>query len=176
MTKIAKLVEVSLMVRILVDIDATEEQIIEATYPKLQARLDNREVGENIASIEDDTECPYDPEFDGAEVVCLNCGFDFISTKLNTHTDAIGKHCTCPKCQSSFDIDNDQSEEVYAQLVSEYAKSDVVSGEMYNKVKFGLEISEADVKKGIQKFLDWDESPVKFTLKRNKKYWKIIDL
>lgn len=59
MTKVAKLVEVSLLVRVIVDENATEDQIIAATYPKLQDKLDNREVGDNVVSIEDDEEIPY---------------------------------------------------------------------------------------------------------------------
>ena len=57
--KVAKLIEVSLLVRVIVDADATEDQIIAATYPRLQEKLDNREVGDNIVSIEDDEEVPY---------------------------------------------------------------------------------------------------------------------
>jgi hypothetical protein len=59
MTKVAKLVEVSLLVRIIIDENATEDQIAEATYPKLQDKLNNREVGDNIVSVEDDTEVPF---------------------------------------------------------------------------------------------------------------------
>ena len=59
MTKVAKLVEVSLLVRVIVDENATEDQIIEATYPKLQDKLDNREVGDNVISIEDDEEVDF---------------------------------------------------------------------------------------------------------------------
>ncbi len=64
MAKIAKLVEVSFVTRVIVDENATDEQIIEASYKGFQAKLDGREVGENIASIDDDTESPYDAEFD----------------------------------------------------------------------------------------------------------------
>ena len=69
MSKVAKLVEVSLMVRVIVDKDATEEQIIAASYEKFQDKFDNRELGDNLVSIEDDTECPFgvfdsDIEFD----------------------------------------------------------------------------------------------------------------
>lgn len=64
MKQVAKLVAVSLLVRVIVDEDATEDQIIQASYPKLQAKLDNHEVGDNLESIEEDEECPFDPEFD----------------------------------------------------------------------------------------------------------------
>ena len=66
MTKIAKLVEVSFTVRVIVNEDATEDQIISATYNKLQDKLDNREVGDNLVSIDDDVECPYIEEFEDA--------------------------------------------------------------------------------------------------------------
>jgi hypothetical protein len=59
MNKVAKLIEVSLMVRVIVDENATEEQIIAASYDKFQDKLDNRELGDNLVSIEDDTECPF---------------------------------------------------------------------------------------------------------------------
>jgi hypothetical protein len=69
MNKVAKLVEVSLLVRVIVDENATEDQIIAASYDKFQDKLDNRELGDNLVSIEDDTECPFgtfdsDIEFD----------------------------------------------------------------------------------------------------------------
>jgi hypothetical protein len=59
MSKVAKLIEVSLMVRVIVDENATEEQIIAASYDKFQDKLDNRELGDNLVSIENDTECPF---------------------------------------------------------------------------------------------------------------------
>ena len=84
MTKVAKLVEVSLLVRVIVDENATEDQIIEATYPKLQDKLNNREVGDNVMSIEDDEEVPFgeaptDEELQsrihiGNDDFCSKCG------------------------------------------------------------------------------------------------------
>jgi predicted Zn-ribbon and HTH transcriptional regulator len=102
--KKALLVDVSFTIRLIVDENATDDEIIQATYPKLIERIANEEVGDNVVSIEEDTECPYDPDFDGVEEKCLNCGFEFIRTKLNTHKDELGEHCNCPKCQTSFDI------------------------------------------------------------------------
>lgn len=102
--KVAKLIEVSLLVRVIVDADATEDQIIAATYPKLQDKLDNLEVGENIVSIEDDKEVPYDA-IDAANINdCLNCGAPNISTPKNTSTDDLGLHCECSNCGATFDI------------------------------------------------------------------------
>lgn len=65
MGKVAKLVEFSLMVRVVVDENATEDEIIAASYPKVQDKIDNRELGDNLASIEADEEMPYDPDRDG---------------------------------------------------------------------------------------------------------------
>ena len=59
MAKVAKLVEFSLMVRVVVEADATDDEIIEASYSKVQDKIDNRELGDNLASLEDDFECPF---------------------------------------------------------------------------------------------------------------------
>ncbi len=59
MAKVAKLVEVNFLTRVIVDEDATEDQIIAASYKGFQDKLDNREVGDNLSSIENDEECPY---------------------------------------------------------------------------------------------------------------------
>jgi len=59
MNKIAKLVEVSFLVRIIVDENSSESVILEKTKDKIQALLDNNDVGENLVSIEDDEEVPY---------------------------------------------------------------------------------------------------------------------
>ncbi len=64
MTKVAVLVEVSFTVRLIVDVEATNEEIIPLLYPLIQDRLDNREVGDNLVSVEEDIECPYDPTTD----------------------------------------------------------------------------------------------------------------
>lgn len=62
--KVAKLVTVSLMTRVIVDEDATDEQILDAAKPRFQAKLDNNELMDNLEEIYDDDECPYDPETD----------------------------------------------------------------------------------------------------------------
>lgn len=61
--KVAKLVYVSLVTRVVVDENATENQIIAAAKPKLIYKIVD-EILEHIEDIEDDTECPYDPEYD----------------------------------------------------------------------------------------------------------------
>ena len=59
MTKVAKLVYVSLLTRVVVDENASEEDIIDASRLKFVKKI-NEELGENIEMIQDDTECPYE--------------------------------------------------------------------------------------------------------------------
>ena len=63
MAKVAKLVWVSIGTRVIVDEGATDEQVWAEAEERL---IDNLKLGglENIESIGDDTECPYDPETD----------------------------------------------------------------------------------------------------------------
>jgi hypothetical protein len=63
MGKVAKLVTVTMTTRIIVDENATEEQIIELASIKMSEKI-QEEFNQNIESIQDDTECPYDAEFD----------------------------------------------------------------------------------------------------------------
>ncbi len=63
MAKVAKLVYVSLATRVVVDEDATQEQILEAAKHRFIDKLQT-ELGENLEDIVDDTECPYDPDMD----------------------------------------------------------------------------------------------------------------
>jgi hypothetical protein len=66
MSKVAKLVKVSLMTRVIVDETATEKDILEQCQGKFIEKIDY-ELSENLEEIVDDEECPYDPEFDGAD-------------------------------------------------------------------------------------------------------------
>lgn len=52
--KVAKLVMVSLMTRVIVDEGSTDEQILEKAKARFQAKLDNNELMDNLESIEDD--------------------------------------------------------------------------------------------------------------------------
>lgn len=56
--KVAKLVYVSLLTRVLVEETATDEQIILEAKKGLQAQLDN-DLSDNVEKIENDTECPF---------------------------------------------------------------------------------------------------------------------
>lgn len=58
MAKIAKLVAVSLMTRVVVDELATDEEILDAARSQFMEKI-STELGENLEFIEDDTECPY---------------------------------------------------------------------------------------------------------------------
>jgi hypothetical protein len=66
MGKVAKLVRVMITTRIIVDDNASEEEIMEIALPRLLDNLytivDN--AFENIEEIVDDTELPYDPDMD----------------------------------------------------------------------------------------------------------------
>lgn len=61
--KVAKLVYVSFLTRVIVDENATETQILEASKPKFIQKVQD-DIAENLEEIVDDTESPYDPEFD----------------------------------------------------------------------------------------------------------------
>ena len=63
MGKVAKLVSVSLMTRVIVDEDASESEILELAGIKLAEKIQN-ELTEHLEDIEDDIECPYDPLYD----------------------------------------------------------------------------------------------------------------
>ena len=58
MTKIAKLVYVTLLTRVIVEPNATEQDIMEEAIPKLSENLMDSPF-ENIDKIVDDVECPY---------------------------------------------------------------------------------------------------------------------
>lgn len=58
MTKVAKLVTISLMTRVIVDENATDEQIMDAAKPKFIEKI-KEEALENLEDIVDDTECPF---------------------------------------------------------------------------------------------------------------------
>ena len=59
MKKVARLVEFSLMTRVVVDENATQDEIIKASYKGIQAKIDNEELGDNLVENELDEECPF---------------------------------------------------------------------------------------------------------------------
>ena len=60
MSKVAKLVYISMVTRVIVDEDATEEQIVKASRENFIRKV-NLELGENMEEILDDEECPFNP-------------------------------------------------------------------------------------------------------------------
>ena len=61
--KVAKLVYVNLLVRVIVDEDATDDAIYDAARPRLIGAI-NDGSGNSIEDIVDDEECPYEDEND----------------------------------------------------------------------------------------------------------------
>lgn len=59
MKKVAKLVYVTLLTRVIVDEDATDEEIIAVAKPNYLDKIHNNELIENIEKIVEDEECPY---------------------------------------------------------------------------------------------------------------------
>jgi len=58
MTKVAKLVCISLMTRVIVEDTLTEEEVIEKARYNFKCILDDS-LHENVESVEEDEECPY---------------------------------------------------------------------------------------------------------------------
>lgn len=63
MAKVAKLVMVSFMTRVIVEDTASEAEILDRATPQLINKILS-DLGENVEDITDDTECPFDPETD----------------------------------------------------------------------------------------------------------------
>jgi hypothetical protein len=59
MAKVAKLITFSLTTRVIVDENATDEEIAAKALSGIRAKIDNNELVENIESIEEDTTLPY---------------------------------------------------------------------------------------------------------------------
>lgn len=59
MTKVAKLVCISLMTRVVVDEDADELETMKVVKDRILAKIQNDELLDNLEFIEDDTECPF---------------------------------------------------------------------------------------------------------------------
>lgn len=60
--KVAKLVTISLTTRVIVDVDATNWQIVAAAENGFRAKIDNGEAYENMTSIRSDNEMPYNED------------------------------------------------------------------------------------------------------------------
>lgn len=62
--KVAKLVYISLATRVIVDANATEEEIVEASKENFLNKI-NTELHENLEEILDDEEMPFNKSYDG---------------------------------------------------------------------------------------------------------------
>ena len=63
MAKIAKLIAVNLLTRVIVDEADSEEENLAAAKPRLISKI-NTDLRDNVEYIEEDSECPFDPETD----------------------------------------------------------------------------------------------------------------
>lgn len=79
--KVAKLVYVNLLVRVVVEENATELQILDKAYPKLMEQLSN-DLSENVEKIVDDLECPYIEPTNMVKNVMIAEFFGFQKTDL----------------------------------------------------------------------------------------------
>ena len=195
--KVAKLVRVSLVTRVIVDIDATEQEIMELAVPKLSENLMDSPF-DNLDEIVDDTECPYEEEYldlygsvsDEVWKVYQKTimGYSLDGTNYNdnehrmTHTDDWSVDIRILKEDlwrieplfNSFEkveVNDGKSDEVFELLQADYVGSDVTSGEMIYSTELSLGFTESSVRKGIQTFLDWDDSEETFELERGDKHW-----
>jgi hypothetical protein len=62
--KIAKLVYVSLCTRVIVDENATDDEIIKKAKNNFKEKIEAQDFGDNVEDIENDEQCPYDPVLD----------------------------------------------------------------------------------------------------------------
>ena len=75
MKKVARLVEFSLRTRVVVDENATEDEIIRASYKGIQDKITNEELGDNLVESDLDDECPigtFDTDLPTIDRVILN--------------------------------------------------------------------------------------------------------
>ena len=63
MKKVAKLVYITMATRVIVDEDAQDDEIVEASRKNFILKV-KEELHENLEDIVDDIECPYDENFD----------------------------------------------------------------------------------------------------------------
>ena len=95
--KVAKLVMVSLMTRVNVNENATEEEIVGKAQKRFQAKLDNNELMDNLEEIIDDEEMPFGTALTDAEE-CPVCNSTFVEPD-NDNPDSMN---ACRKCGSEW--------------------------------------------------------------------------
>lgn len=94
--KVAKLVRVSLVTRVIVDADASETDILIQSQMKFIEQITN-EIQENLEEIVDDTECPYEESEDEVEDI-----EDYIDVYASVELDT---WLRCKEEIMSFSID-----------------------------------------------------------------------
>jgi hypothetical protein len=128
MAKIALLVTVTLTTRVVVEDNATDEMIAEASKRGLRAKILNDEIVENMDAI-NDTECPYgsiepiDYRSGDVHEFLLDC--DLITTD--------GMERVIEKCAEL--IEANSSDEVEVMVDKTYATINVVSYNIFNEKK-----------------------------------------
>jgi hypothetical protein len=69
--------------------------------------------------------------------------------------------------------EHDRAYKVFEVLKKQYATSEVVSGEFIHSVILTLGFSKEDIRRGVQLFLDWDESEATFDVEQGGLHWII---
>lgn len=77
MALVAKLVSIVLITRVVVEEDATDEQIVDASRARFLEKVHDTSLGENIEEIKDDTECPYDEDDITYEIIGYMTASDY---------------------------------------------------------------------------------------------------
>jgi len=95
--KVAKLVMVSLMTRVIVDENATNEDIVGKAHKGFQDKLNNDELIDNLEGILDDVEVPFGTVPQDAEE-CPVCNSTFVEPD-NDNPDSMN---ACRKCGSEW--------------------------------------------------------------------------
>jgi len=108
MSKIAKLVIVSLVTRVIIDKNATPEEVVAKAKQGFQAKLDNNELMDNLEEIREDVEIPFgtilqdaeecpvcnstvvEPDNDFPDTMnnCVNCGSEWVKDGVEITLDA----------------------------------------------------------------------------------------
>ena len=62
--KVAVLVTMTFTTRVIVSGVVNEEEAVKLAIPRIKLQMDTNGIDDNDYKIVDDTECPFDPEFD----------------------------------------------------------------------------------------------------------------
>jgi hypothetical protein len=128
-------------------------------YIEHQDELSANELAEVIAKMDFDT-FYYDENTHPSELLVQYGRWDDFTEITDELYDLLTKHTR-------------HAETVLIMLKDQYITSDVVSGEFIYSAEIPSVFTEAEVRYGIQQFLDWDESPATFELEANEPHWII---